>query len=132
MPDLEYRVLSIENISHSLNIPEGYTEVELKGKLSGKNQYKASFSSDTNTVTIEVRSELQLKETDDSAQQQIFQIEVRSVFFVPSLHDYLIDDGEAIQAEVAEYLLALAIAHTRGVQSTIISGTPITKTLIQG
>lgn len=133
MPNFGYRVLQIENISHSLSIPEGYTEAELQGKLQGKNQYKASFSPDSEIVIIAVHSELQLKGSDTTLpQQQIFQIEVRSVFLVPSLRNYLIDDGEDIKPEVAEYLLDLAIAHTRGVQSTIISGTPISKSLIQG
>lgn len=132
MPDLEYRVLSIENLSHSLNIPEGYTAEDLKGKLLGKNEYKASYSTETSTVAIDVRSQLQLKEDEDRQHLKLFHIEVRTIYHIPNLQQFFIDNGDEIRPEIMDQLLVLAIAHTRGVQSTIISGTPIAKTLIQG
>lgn len=132
MPDLEYHVLSIENLSHSLSIPDGYTADELKGKLSGKNEYKASYSTETNTVAIDVRSELQLKGETDSQYTKLFHIEVRTIYYIPNLQHFFTDNGDEIQPEVMDRLLVLAIAHARGVQSTIISGTPISKTLIRG
>lgn len=131
MPDLEYRVLSIENLSHSLSFPDGYTAEDLKGKLLGKNQYKASYSTESNTVAIDVYSELQLKGDADSPYTKLFHIEVRTIYHIPNLQQFFTDNGDEIRPEIMDQLLVLAIAHARGVQSTIISGTPISRTLIQ-
>lgn|GEM_PF-2515370 len=129
--ELEYRALVIKNISHFLNIPEGITQEELKGKLFGKNHYKTSYNLEENTLAIDVRSELYYREKPESENlNKIFHIEVRNVFYVKDLSNYIIEEGSNIEPTVMEYFLGISIAQTRGIQSTIISNTPLSSTLI--
>lgn len=129
METLEYSPILIENISHSINIPEGISQEDLIGKVTGKSHYNASYNIEENTLVINIRTELYYQ-NDLNESILLFHIEVRNIFHVKNLSEYITDNGSTIEPKLLAYLKAISIAQTRGIQSTMISSTPIASMLI--
>lgn len=129
METLEYSPILIENMSHSINIPEGILKEDLVGKVTGKNYYNASYNLEESTLIIEVRTELYYH-NELNEQILLFHIEVRNGYLVKNISEYITGDSPSIEPHLLEYLKNISVAQTRGVQSTITHNTPIASMLI--
>lgn len=118
---ISYSITRIELIESSIKLPENTPLGQASDfRFSIGINYHARKKS--NQFTINVNYSFLLKDSDPV----IFHIVVETEFYISNLKD-LIVDSKFINRGFLTYVSDIAVDHARGIQATLIAGTPISK-----
>ncbi|QNL49233.1 hypothetical protein H8S90_21220 [Olivibacter sp. SDN3] len=128
----EYRIISIENNSQSINLPDWFIDDydKFKKEVKGKTSFGIGFNIEKKIISIEVTISYHINVNDSDL--ELFSVKVNTGFLISNIDKYIRkgDDGNVIDNTLLSELTAVSMSHSRGIQSFLVSNTVLKNMLL--
>jgi hypothetical protein len=131
--NVEYKIIKIEPSSYSINIPDDFTYSKEEYKLKSSVSLEIKLDLEINRLSYVLNFKLSSSKRDGSPEiLELFELKALSVFVIDDLESHVKISGDVqdLNQDFVYYFLEIATSHARGMQSTILKGTPLASFLV--